>query len=164
MSIFGRSSNRTPGARTRFGPVKVKGEARSDQIGSVNMLRPWVCTSTVAWPTHVATICGPSIWRAGTVGDTGICSGQTARSRPSMKETSRPGLGRLLPPVPNWPSELKKRSPSKRSEEHTSELQSLMRISYAVFCLKKTNNKLDHTTYITLHIYKPRTPSLHIHL
>src|SRR3546814_8851651 len=28
-----------------------------------------------------------------------------------------------------------------RSEEHTSELQSLMRISYAVFCLKQTNNK-----------------------
>src|SRR3546814_2526671 len=29
-----------------------------------------------------------------------------------------------------------------RSEEHTSELQSLMRISYAVFCLKKKNKKL----------------------
>src|SRR3546814_8390732 len=29
---------------------------------------------------------------------------------------------------------------STRSEEHTSELQSLMRISYAVFCLKKTKN------------------------
>src|SRR3546814_2768049 len=29
----------------------------------------------------------------------------------------------------------------KRSEEHTSELQSLMRISYAVFCLKKKNTK-----------------------
>src|SRR3546814_5826903 len=29
----------------------------------------------------------------------------------------------------------------KRSEEHTSELQSLMRISYAVFCLKKKNQK-----------------------
>src|SRR3546814_7544041 len=28
-----------------------------------------------------------------------------------------------------------------RSEEHTSELQSLMRLSYAVFCLKKKNNK-----------------------
>src|SRR3546814_5028012 len=28
-----------------------------------------------------------------------------------------------------------------RSEEHTSELQSLMRISYAVFCLKKKNNR-----------------------
>src|SRR3546814_4453312 len=32
-----------------------------------------------------------------------------------------------------------------RSEEHTSELQSLMRISYAVFCLKKTNNYHPHT-------------------
>src|SRR3546814_3587064 len=31
----------------------------------------------------------------------------------------------------------------KRSEEHTSELQSLMRISYAVFCLKK-KNKIPH--------------------
>src|SRR3546814_10584993 len=30
---------------------------------------------------------------------------------------------------------------STRSEEHTSELQSLMRISYAVFCLKKKNHK-----------------------
>src|SRR3546814_6256206 len=34
-----------------------------------------------------------------------------------------------------------------RSEEHTSELQSLMRISYAVFCLKKQNkNKQQHNT------------------
>src|SRR3546814_8366561 len=31
--------------------------------------------------------------------------------------------------------------PRGRSEEHTSELQSLMRISYAVFCLKKKTNK-----------------------
>src|SRR3546814_6308760 len=35
-----------------------------------------------------------------------------------------------------------------RSEEHTSELQSLMRISYAVFCLKqKTNNTITRTIY-----------------
>src|SRR3546814_990915 len=34
-----------------------------------------------------------------------------------------------------------------RSEEHTSELQSLMRISYAVFCLKKKNNReITHKT------------------
>src|SRR3546814_944207 len=33
-----------------------------------------------------------------------------------------------------------------RSEEHTSELQSLMRISYAVFCLKKKKTNLHHTT------------------
>src|SRR3546814_3355551 len=32
----------------------------------------------------------------------------------------------------------------RRSEEHTSELQSLMRISYAVFCLKKTKKKEDN--------------------
>src|SRR3546814_1075795 len=32
-----------------------------------------------------------------------------------------------------------------RSEEHTSELQSLMRISYAVFCLKKNNTKTLNT-------------------
>src|SRR3546814_4756618 len=32
----------------------------------------------------------------------------------------------------------------RRSEEHTSELQSLMRISYAVFCLKKKNNNTTH--------------------
>src|SRR3546814_6771031 len=36
-----------------------------------------------------------------------------------------------------------------RSEEHTSELQSLMRISYAVFCLQKKNQK--KATYIITH-------------
>src|SRR3546814_2256966 len=35
---------------------------------------------------------------------------------------------------------------AKRSEEHTSELQSLMRISYAVFCLKKKKKTNTHTT------------------
>src|SRR3546814_10893271 len=34
-----------------------------------------------------------------------------------------------------------------RSEEHTSELQSLMRISYAVFCLKKKTKYTQHTTH-----------------
>src|SRR3546814_8919312 len=38
-------------------------------------------------------------------------------------------------------------SSSDRSEEHTSELQSLMRISYAVFCLKK-KNKQTRNSYI----------------
>src|SRR3546814_4918927 len=35
--------------------------------------------------------------------------------------------------------------PDLRSEEHTSELQSLMRISYAVFCLKQKNKTTPHT-------------------
>src|SRR3546814_4114819 len=34
-----------------------------------------------------------------------------------------------------------------RSEAHTSELQSLMRISYAVFCLKKKKTRVKHATY-----------------
>src|SRR3546814_9890378 len=39
-----------------------------------------------------------------------------------------------------------------RSEEHTSELQSLMRISYAVFCLKKKKkNILNHITQANIH-------------
>src|SRR3546814_8903989 len=41
---------------------------------------------------------------------------------------------------------LRNGSRNRRSEEHTSELQSLMRISYAVFCLKKKKtNKTTHT-------------------
>src|SRR3546814_7660429 len=41
--------------------------------------------------------------------------------------------------------------PPLRSEEHTSELQSLMRISYAVFCLKKKNIKKHKHTSIEQH-------------
>src|SRR3546814_2993400 len=45
-----------------------------------------------------------------------------------------PGAGGSL----EAPEDALQRPPLPRSEEHTSELQSLMRISYAVFCLKKT--------------------------
>src|SRR3546814_3014249 len=38
---------------------------------------------------------------------------------------------------------------AQRSEEHTSELQSLMRISYAVFCLKKKTSNILHTNDYT---------------
>src|SRR3546814_3326556 len=54
-------------------------------------------------------------------------------------ETPLPGIGRQAA-----------KSADHRSEEHTSELQSLMRISYAVFCLK-TNTTMQHTTYL-IHI------------
>src|SRR3546814_3175855 len=40
-----------------------------------------------------------------------------------------------------------------RSEEHTSELQSLMRISYAVFCLKKKKKEHTNNNHIYLHHY-----------
>src|SRR3546814_2884567 len=42
---------------------------------------------------------------------------------------------------------------ARRSEEHTSELQSLMRISYAVFCLKKKNQHSQDT--VRENTYKP---------
>src|SRR3546814_4765207 len=42
-----------------------------------------------------------------------------------------------------------------RSEEHTSELQSLMRISYAVFCLKKKNNNSPYRKHTNANRYKP---------
>src|SRR3546814_8946561 len=49
-----------------------------------------------------------------------------------------------------------------RSEEHTSELQSLMRISYAVFCLKKkTKNKSNSFTLDKKYILQFQQPSEH---
>src|SRR3546814_8420997 len=52
-------------------------------------------------------------------------------------------------------AEASQRRPGRiRSEEHTSELQSLMRISYAVFCLKKKkHNKKTKTYYIFIRYY-----------
>src|SRR3546814_5683823 len=46
----------------------------------------------------------------------------------------------------------------QRSEEHTSELQSLMRISYAVFCLKKKNKHKQQTNrhHTHAHVHEPR--------
>src|SRR3546814_8451561 len=53
-----------------------------------------------------------------------------------------------LPKVAFEPTTTKPETVSlSRSEEHTSELQSLMRISYAVFCLKKTTNINEYLTY-----------------
>src|SRR3546814_3826850 len=48
---------------------------------------------------------------------------------------------RPVPPVAEAPAGQAPGAEGSRSEEHTSELQSLMRISYAVFCLKKKKTK-----------------------
>src|SRR3546814_18034662 len=66
---------------------------------------------------------------------TTLCRSQSdalAASAAEADALAAVGLGR--PPAPGAVVEI-------RSEEHTSELQSLMRISYAVFCLKKTIQK-----------------------
>src|SRR3546814_1675942 len=54
--------------------------------------------------------------------------------------------GKIAPADGLAPTRLRSRlEPPARSEEHTSELQSLMRISYAVFCLKKKKHKIQST-------------------
>src|SRR3546814_1031818 len=53
--------------------------------------------------------------------------------------------------LPHRGGRLDGREYTMRSEEHTSELQSLMRISYAVFCLKKKINQSTRTHNKTLH-------------
>src|SRR3546814_4857107 len=78
------------------------------------------------------------------------------RSRPAAPPAVRCRRGSWPAPTREVPRNGARRFPAEcpvRSEEHTSELQSLMRISYAVFCLKKkknkrTNIKIDnkHTT------------------
>src|SRR3546814_13415006 len=64
---------------------------------------------------------------------------RSARAIGVSKSTGRQSL-RLR--RPRWSAA---GSPTGRSEEHTSELQSLMRISYAVFCLKKKNKLINET-------------------
>src|SRR3546814_2201165 len=67
---------------------------------------------------------------------------------PARRLPPQRGSGTRLDPVPP------DRRRDARSEEHTSELQSLMRISYAVFCLKKKKKKsnnqllLHDTSYV----------------
>src|SRR3546814_4279798 len=58
-------------------------------------------------------------------------SHQLVMDRPAWYGWSAFRIGTPAPITPRW----------LRSEEHTSELQSLMRISYAVFCLKKKTSK-----------------------
>src|SRR3546814_9895087 len=76
---------------------------------------------------HFASSCLPS----GTVNGTDLEPGGVENGRASPQQAER-GAGS---------EDHEARTAFGRSEEHTSELQSLMRISYAVFCLKKQNNK-----------------------
>src|SRR3546814_5798814 len=64
-----------------------------------------------------------------------------------------------------WPGTARSSSPA-RSEEHTSELQSLMRISYAVFCLKKKTLAYIgiphvHTPTTQYHLVNPLISTIH---
>src|SRR3546814_5200161 len=69
-------------------------------------------------------------------------------SRPASRR-SRVLLPQPLRPTTatNWPEGMRRSICLSRSEEHTSELQSLMRISHAVFCLNKNNSSRKHLLY-----------------
>src|SRR3546814_9765007 len=68
----------------------------------------------------------------------GGSSGAVAACAPSPRSAMKPKQKTSAPPC-NF--QLRMPCRTSRSEEHTSELQSLMRISYAVFCLKKKTYK-----------------------
>src|SRR3546814_5289439 len=71
--------------------------------------------------------------RCAILANAALGSGPTERTFDEVRERRRAGL-----PI-QWRAQRRR----ARSEEHTSELQSLMRISYAVFCLKKKKVKYD---------------------
>src|SRR3546814_5408481 len=74
------------------------------------------------------------------------------RRRGDLRGGGRPAAG--LSRVPRAPHR-RVRARQRRSEEHTSELQSLMRISYAVFCLKK--KKYINRTIVARNILRALT-------
>src|SRR3546814_9174485 len=88
--------------------------------------------------------------QAGGGGNRSACRGPRERLRARRSERLC-RCGKRLVPTPRIPSKTGAAMPVKpalirhflRSEEHTSELQSLMRISYAVFCLKKKKQTIN---------------------
>src|SRR3546814_3359776 len=68
---------------------------------------------------------------------------QTGRFVPDDKRRSRSSNGSKIEKANRF---VQCRYMQRRSEEHTSELQSLMRISYAVFCLQKKNKETTNST------------------
>src|SRR3546814_10346728 len=82
------------------------------------------------------------------------CSSRSARFTDAVCRLSQPAYNRRAVHAGSHLADIRSRLKTygkkfkrgERSEEHTSELQSLMRISYAVFCLKKKNQTyIQHT-------------------
>src|SRR3546814_21155840 len=90
--------------------------------------------STTLFRSLVLAGCSPATDRDGDKQDAASPSSTTSSTAPSASDD--------VPTVAATPTP----APHPRSEEHTSELQSLMRNSYAVFCLKKKNNKKQSRT------------------
>src|SRR3546814_1781188 len=91
----------------------IDADARNALWAFEQCLRSAACGAVLGWPLHADA---QALRRLQVAADGGDCLGFAFRDRKHAA------------------------NPSPRSEEHTSELQSLMRISYAVFCLKKKND------------------------
>src|SRR3546814_9519323 len=77
-------------------------------------------------------------WRSAPAGSVGPSSANEYTVLP-MSADAAPNA--LTPETVAWIESVTEMKVTARSEEHTSELQSLMRNSYAVFCLKKKNKQ-----------------------
>src|SRR3546814_2658582 len=96
-----------------------------------------VCSSDLSakapWAASIALRQSPTVALATDAITCSVAGFSTSKRASSDAFCHRPPIQRsVLTPSSNVPD---------RSEEHTSELQSLMRISYAVFCLKKKKQK-----------------------
>src|SRR3546814_2425265 len=79
---------------------------------------------------------------------------QARRKRPRRQYVPRVDRVACRVEIAEIPRLDRDRADRQRSEEHTSELQSLMRISYAVFCLKKKKNTEVTSYYLTRVLYR----------
>src|SRR3546814_2777055 len=108
----------------------------------------WVCTDQQRWDTlgcygndHVETPHLDRLAKQGVLFERAFCQSPVCTPSRASFLTGR------------YPRTTRCRQNGQRSEEHTSELQSLMRISYAVFCLKKKTktHRQSHNITDTTH-------------
>src|SRR3546814_9673931 len=115
------------------------------QASPAERMRPFIRASSTTDFGPSATILPPSM----------TISRSTSESMELRWVTS----SRVLPGSASPSRVLKAFSVLLRSEEHTSELQSLMRISYAVFCLKQKNQSTNNHT-LSLKIIRTTTMTI----
>src|SRR3546814_8680763 len=97
-----------------------------------------VCSSDLVSPPSSSKASSPSaIAREVSERIETVAPGLASQKRAVMNDTA--GMAAGITPNRSSPTR-PVREPARRSEEHTAELQSLMRNSYAVFCLKKKNH------------------------
>src|SRR3546814_8954751 len=110
---------------------------------------------SAGWPTDITTkLLNLAAWSIASFQPTTApqswptrCAGSRTSSASSKAMMSSASVSRRYAPTPS--------GTSLRSEEHTSELQSLIRISYAVFCLKNKKKDQHHTNGHSANAEKP---------